>query len=330
MVEMYRRGAWRDDLLHERCAEVIGIDARLAEIDELLHGSEGTRAASAARRSCAARTSARTAAGCSTRARSTTRCSTTPSIDAAVGDARSSLERCADAAARPRSPSRRRARAAAPPASPSRTTASSAACACPVAVGTVASLRRGWVRQDRLVPGRLGLARARRARRRRRRRGRRDRARPEARRGRRPVTVVAPALADLAPDRRRPGATAAPAGREGLDGWTVVLVSSPATRGQTKPLALATRRRAGAACPQVGVLDSSALREPPPGLLRRLQRRLRSARQTPERRSKRCAPAASAAPTCSESRRNTAGLATLRSFHLLPKKKSFVTCLRTR
>jgi hypothetical protein len=42
-VEMYRRGAWRDDLLQERCAEVIGIDARLAEIDELLHGSEGTR-----------------------------------------------------------------------------------------------------------------------------------------------------------------------------------------------------------------------------------------------------------------------------------------------
>jgi hypothetical protein len=41
-VEMYRRGAWRDDLLHERCAEVIGIDARLAEIDELLHGSDGT------------------------------------------------------------------------------------------------------------------------------------------------------------------------------------------------------------------------------------------------------------------------------------------------
>jgi hypothetical protein len=40
-VEMYRRSSWRDDLLHERCAEVIGIDARLAEIDELLHGSEG-------------------------------------------------------------------------------------------------------------------------------------------------------------------------------------------------------------------------------------------------------------------------------------------------
>ena len=42
MVEMYRRSAWREDLLHERCAEVIGIDARLAEIDELLHGGEGT------------------------------------------------------------------------------------------------------------------------------------------------------------------------------------------------------------------------------------------------------------------------------------------------
>ena len=41
-VEMYRRSSWRDDLLHERCAEVIGIDGRLAEIDELLHGSEGT------------------------------------------------------------------------------------------------------------------------------------------------------------------------------------------------------------------------------------------------------------------------------------------------
>jgi len=42
VVEMYRRSSWRDDLVHERCAEVMGIDARLAEIDELLHGSEGT------------------------------------------------------------------------------------------------------------------------------------------------------------------------------------------------------------------------------------------------------------------------------------------------
>ena len=37
LVEMYRRGGFRDDLLSERAATVIGIDARLAEIDELLH-----------------------------------------------------------------------------------------------------------------------------------------------------------------------------------------------------------------------------------------------------------------------------------------------------
>ena len=37
MVEMYRRGGFRDDLLAERAATVVGIDARLAEIDDLLH-----------------------------------------------------------------------------------------------------------------------------------------------------------------------------------------------------------------------------------------------------------------------------------------------------
>ena len=37
LVEMYRRGGFRDDLLAEGCADVVGIDARLAEIDELLH-----------------------------------------------------------------------------------------------------------------------------------------------------------------------------------------------------------------------------------------------------------------------------------------------------
>lgn len=39
MVEMYRRSDYRDDLLAEVCAEVIGIDDRVAEIDDLL----GTR-----------------------------------------------------------------------------------------------------------------------------------------------------------------------------------------------------------------------------------------------------------------------------------------------
>jgi zinc-ribbon domain len=39
LVEMYRRGGFRDDLLAERAASVVGIDSRLAEIDELLHRS---------------------------------------------------------------------------------------------------------------------------------------------------------------------------------------------------------------------------------------------------------------------------------------------------
>ncbi|HEV8459069.1 MAG TPA: zinc ribbon domain-containing protein [Gaiellaceae bacterium] len=37
LVEMYRRGNFRDDLLSERAAGIVGIDARLAEIEELLH-----------------------------------------------------------------------------------------------------------------------------------------------------------------------------------------------------------------------------------------------------------------------------------------------------
>jgi hypothetical protein len=37
LVEMYRRGGFRDDLLSEQAATVIGIDARLAEIEGLLH-----------------------------------------------------------------------------------------------------------------------------------------------------------------------------------------------------------------------------------------------------------------------------------------------------
>jgi hypothetical protein len=38
LVEMYRRGGFRDDLLAERAASVVGIDARLAEISEMLYG----------------------------------------------------------------------------------------------------------------------------------------------------------------------------------------------------------------------------------------------------------------------------------------------------
>jgi hypothetical protein len=36
MVEMYRRNEYRDDLLAEVCADVLGIDNRVAEIDDLL------------------------------------------------------------------------------------------------------------------------------------------------------------------------------------------------------------------------------------------------------------------------------------------------------
>jgi hypothetical protein len=43
LVEMYRRGAFRDDLLQERCAQLVGIDTRLTEIEDLLHGRAGTR-----------------------------------------------------------------------------------------------------------------------------------------------------------------------------------------------------------------------------------------------------------------------------------------------
>ncbi len=39
LVEMYRRGGFRDDLLAERAAGIVGIDVRLAEIEGLLHGS---------------------------------------------------------------------------------------------------------------------------------------------------------------------------------------------------------------------------------------------------------------------------------------------------
>jgi hypothetical protein len=37
IVEMYRRGGFRDDLLAERCSVIVGIDGRLGEIEALLH-----------------------------------------------------------------------------------------------------------------------------------------------------------------------------------------------------------------------------------------------------------------------------------------------------
>ena len=37
LLELYRRGSFREDLLSEGCAELVGIDTRLVEIDDLLH-----------------------------------------------------------------------------------------------------------------------------------------------------------------------------------------------------------------------------------------------------------------------------------------------------
>jgi hypothetical protein len=37
MVELYRRGTFRDDLVAEHCAQLVGIDDRLATIDASLH-----------------------------------------------------------------------------------------------------------------------------------------------------------------------------------------------------------------------------------------------------------------------------------------------------
>ena len=134
-----------------------------------------------------------------------------------------------------------------------------------MAVGTVASLRRGWVRRVGWYPGdwvwlalaALVVACGRR------RRG--DRPGPQARRGapgdrRRPASCQR-----LARRRPRPAATAGTLWPRGLDGWTVVLVSSPATRGQTKPLAPRDAAPRDAGLPQVGVLDSSAFASLHPG-----------------------------------------------------------------
>lgn len=40
---MYRRDRFREDLVLERCAELIGLEARVHELDELLGGPRGLR-----------------------------------------------------------------------------------------------------------------------------------------------------------------------------------------------------------------------------------------------------------------------------------------------
>jgi hypothetical protein len=41
MLEMYRRDTFREDLLSERCNELLGLDARLHELDQMLAASRG-------------------------------------------------------------------------------------------------------------------------------------------------------------------------------------------------------------------------------------------------------------------------------------------------
>jgi hypothetical protein len=78
------------------------------------------------------------------------------------------------------------------------------------------------------------------------------------------ATVVAPAPkqgAGAPAGTSRNGSFAWPAG---LDGWTVVLASSPQSRGRRRPAAVAARAiRQG--LPEVGVLDSSAYSSLHPG-----------------------------------------------------------------
>jgi len=42
-LEMYRRDRFREDLLVERCAELIGLEARVYELDALLGGTRAER-----------------------------------------------------------------------------------------------------------------------------------------------------------------------------------------------------------------------------------------------------------------------------------------------
>lgn len=54
-LEMYRRDRFREDLVVERCAELIGLEARVAELDAILTGGRATAGtAPASRCTCGA------------------------------------------------------------------------------------------------------------------------------------------------------------------------------------------------------------------------------------------------------------------------------------
>ena len=160
MVEMYSRGAFREDLLEERCAQVVGIDTRLEEIDELLHGRDGARALHL-RRARAARLpllpELRPPAGRGARRRGR-------HDDRAPARRQRRLigwtRRTPGGCGVRRSP--RHVPAVAPGAAPRQEYCVECGLLLPVVVGPIAALRSRWLRRFGWYPGRLGLAVARR------------------------------------------------------------------------------------------------------------------------------------------------------------------------
>jgi hypothetical protein len=53
-LEMYRRDQWGEELIVERCAELVAIEARVSEIEALLAGARGLRRRSSTICSCGA------------------------------------------------------------------------------------------------------------------------------------------------------------------------------------------------------------------------------------------------------------------------------------
>ena len=259
---MYRRGKFRRDVLSESCAAILGIDARLAEIDDLLqHGRAASRAASAARRcfrgthfcpNCGRRRELAGRAGARRRRTRSSRPARPPTVADASG-------RRASAAGRRRcSPPSGRAHAAARRAMPRSAYCIECGLRLPELHGRRRVVPPPLGAPDRLVPGRLGLGR----------RCSRSSLAPPARRPRSSsagiarsssAPLVATSRAAATRHRRsRPSAAnghlAWPARRSG---WTVVLASYPEPQGPRRPPARPPHARPGAKLRQVGTLDSS-------------------------------------------------------------------------
>ena len=283
----------------ERCADAVGIDARLAEIDDLLHGERH-----APRCECGAPIlrGSHFCPNCGRRARR----------DAAATAPRTRMSSCrrGKREARDRLPATetlpplRHA-----PASRTRTTASSCGLRLPPSTGRVAALRRGWLRRFGWYPGDwiwVGAARrsssrspVRRSRSRSPTKARRRRARrssPRRRRSREQRAAAArrrrcrgtrAARRPTGTTRARPRRAEWPRHLAGnADGWTIVLVSYPrdTRRGGAPRRPPAGRRRPRPSGGRRARLVR--LLEPPSGLRDRLQRHLQLPRPTPKPRSR--------------------------------------------